>query len=168
MTPEPTPSQTIGPFFHDALLERDLTGLVQSDHPQAVEIRGAVYDGTGEPVPDAMLEVWQADSFGRSGTDTDGSYSFVLVKPGPLPGPGGTRQAPHVNVSVFARGLLKRLITRIYFPDEQEANAEDPLLASIQDPALRQTLIARQDGDTLHFDIHLQGKNETAFFEFEG
>lgn len=176
MSPEPTPSQTIGPFFHDALLDRDLTELASPDHPHAIRIEGAVYDGAGEPVPDAMVEISQADAagrygpddfpgFGRSGTDEDGGFSFVTVKPGPLPGPDGTFQAPHVNVSVFARGLLKRVVTRIYFPDE-EANAQDPVLSLIEDSALRETLVARDGGDGAYrFDVHLQGEGQTAFFD---
>ena len=188
MSPETTPSQTIGPFFHDALLERNYSELVSPDHPEAIEIRGTVYDGAGEPMPDAMVEIWQADragrydhsaddrddlsldedfsGFGRSGTDASGAFSFLTLKPGPVPGPGGEVQAPHVMVSVFARGLLKRLVTRIYFPDEQEANAIDPVLSSIEDQELRRTLIARDEGDALRFDIHLQGDGQTAFFEF--
>jgi protocatechuate 3,4-dioxygenase, alpha subunit len=177
MSAEPTPSQTIGPFFHDALLDRDRSELVSPDHPEAIRIDGTVYDGEGEPVADAMVEIWQANrddlsldedfsGFGRSGTDGGGEFSFSTVKPGPVPGPDGQLQAPHVMVSVFARGLLKRLVTRIYFPDEQEANAADPVLSSIEDRELRRTLIARDEGDALCFDIHLQGDGQTAFFEF--
>ena len=187
---EPTPSQTIGPFFHDALLDRDRSELVPPDRPAAVRIVGAVYDGAGDPVPDAMVEIWQANvagryhhpaddrehlpldaafhGFGRAGTDPEGRFSFVTVKPGPLPGPdgGGPLQAPHLMVSVFARGLLKRLVTRIYFPDEEAANADDPVLRSIQDAALRETLVARDEGGVLRFDVRLQGEGQTAFFEF--
>jgi protocatechuate 3,4-dioxygenase alpha subunit len=94
-----------------------------------------------------------------------GSFSFVTVKPGPVPGPDGGTQAPHIMVSAFARGLLKRLVTRIYFPDEGDANASDPVLTSIEDPDYRRTLIARDDGGALRFDIRLQGENQTAFFE---
>lgn len=188
MSPEPTPSQTVGPFFHDALLDRDRSDLVSPDHPEAIRIEGTVYDGAGEVVPDAMVEIWQANhsgrynhpaddredlaldedfaGFGRSGTDDGGGFSFVTVKPGPVPGPDGQLQAPHVMVSIFARGLLKRLVTRIYFPDEEEANTRDPVLSSIEDPELRKTLIARGEGGALRFDIHLQGEEQTAFFEF--
>ena len=183
----PTPSQTIGPFFHDALLDEDRSALVAPDHPRAIRIEGTVYDGAGDPVPDAMVEIWQANGagryndhadsredlpldegfsgFGRSGTDASGRFSFTTVKPGPVPLPDGGMQAPHVMVSVFARGLLKRVATRIYFPDEEEANAADPVLSSIEDPKRRETLIARVEGDALRFDIHLQGENQTAFFE---
>lgn len=191
MTPAPTPSQTIGPFFHDALVDEDRTELVSPDHPEAIRIEGIIYDGTGETVPDAMVEIWQANAagrynhpaddredlpldesfsgFGRSSTVEDGKFSFVTVKPGPVPDLDGRTQAPHVMVSIFARGLLKRLVTRIYFPDEGEANADDPVLSSVEDPQLRETLIARPEGpegDVLRFDIHLQGEDQTAFFEF--
>ena len=188
MSPEPTPSQTVGPFFHDALLDRDYSMLVPSDHPEAIRIEGVIYDGAGEPVPDAMVEIWQADKsgrydhpadnredmpleedfsgFGRSGTDAGGQFYFLTVKPGPVPGQEGRTQAPHVMVSVFARGLLKRLLTRIYFPDETGANAVDPVLSTVEDRDLRKTLIASEEGGVLHFDIHLQGDEQTAFFEF--
>jgi protocatechuate 3,4-dioxygenase alpha subunit len=187
MSPEPTPSQTIGPFFHEALLDGDRSELVSSGHPGAIKIRGTVYDGAGEAVPDAMVEIWQANQagrydhpaddredlpieedfsgFGRSGTDMRGGFTFLTVKPGPVPGPDGQIQAPHLMVSIFARGLLKRLVTRIYFPEEEEANAVDPVLSSIEDEELRKTLIASDEGDALRFDIHLQGEGQTAFFE---
>ena len=181
MTTEPTPSQTIGPFFHDALLNEDRSELLSPDHPRAVRIDGTIYDGAGEPVPDAMVEIWQANEeghyadtsddlktfsgFGRSGTDADGWYSFVTIKPGPVPGHDGSLQAPHIMVSVFARGLLKRLVTRIYFPDESESNARDPVLSSMEDPEFRKTLVANDEGGALRFDVHLQGDNQTAFFE---
>jgi protocatechuate 3,4-dioxygenase, alpha subunit len=185
----PTPSQTVGPFFHDALLDRDRSQLVPPDHPDAVKIEGTVYDGSGDPVPDAMLEIWQANAagrfdhptddredlpldgafhgFGRAGTDADGRFSFVTVKPGPVPGPNGTTQAPHIAVSVFARGLLKRLVTRIYFPEEEAANAADPVLGSIESVGMRETLVARDEGGVLRFDVRLQGEGQTVFFEFE-
>jgi len=177
----------VGPFFHDALLDRDRSELVSPDDPEALEIVGTVYDGAGEVVPDAMVEIWQANragrynhpaddrddlpldegfsGFGRSGTDENGGFSFLTVKPGSVPGPDGRLQAPHVMVSVFARGLLKRLVTRIYFPDEEEANAVDPVLSSIEDQELRRTLIARDEGGVLRLDIHLQGDGQTAFLE---
>lgn len=188
---EPTPSQTIGPFFHDALVDRDRSELVPPDHPSAIRIEGVVYDGAGEVVPDAMVEIWQSNpagryddptddredlpldpetfsGFGRSDTRDGGKYSFVTVKPGPVPGPNGGEplQAPHVMLSVFARGLLKRVVTRAYFPDEEQANAADPVLASIEDPELRKTLVARAEGDVFRFDIRLQGEDQTAFFGF--
>lgn len=188
MTLDPTPSQTIGPFFHDALLGVDQSELVPPDHPRAMRIVGTVYDGAGNTVPDAMIEIWQADEsgayadttgsreplprgpgafagFGRSGTDAGGRFAFVTVKPGPVPGPGGSPQAPHIMVSIFARGLLKRLVTRVYFPDESESNARDPVLSSIEDEELRETLVANDEGNALRFDVHLQGDDQTAFFE---
>jgi protocatechuate 3,4-dioxygenase, alpha subunit len=178
--PEITPSQTIGPFFHDALLDEDRSELVPPDHPEAIRIEGTVYDGAGEPVPDAMVEIWQANragrydeagetfsGFGRAGTADGGTYSFVTVKPGLVPMPdGGGTQAPHVMVSVFARGLLKRVVTRIYFPDEEEANAADPVLALVGDPELRKTLVARTVDGGYRFDVRLQGEGQTAFFGF--
>ena len=88
----------------------------------------------------------------------------MTVKPGPVPGPDRSLQAPHVMVSIFARGLLKRLVTRIYFPDEEESNAQDPVLSAIEDPDLRKTLVAHDQGNVLRFDIRLQGENQTAFF----
>ena len=186
----PTPSQTVGPVFHDALLDEDRSELVPRDHPEAIRIEGTVYDGEGEPISDAMVEIWQANGagryndpkddrqdlplnegfsgFGRSGTDAGGRFSFVTVKPGPVSGPDGGMQAPHIMVSVFARGLLKRVVTRIYFPNEGETNATDPVLSSIEDPEFRSTLVAHDEDAALRFDIHLQGENQTAFFELEG
>ncbi|QIN84316.1 protocatechuate 3,4-dioxygenase subunit alpha [Rubrobacter tropicus] len=183
MSLEPTPSQTIGPFFHDALLGRDLTELVPPDEPGAVRITGVVYDGAGEPVTDAMVEISHStptgfranpnspdggfSGWGRSGTVDGGRFSFVTSKPDPVLTPDGTRQAPHVDVLVFARGLLKPVATRLYFPDEEEANAADPVLASISTPVLRRTLVARNEGGALRFDVRLQGEGQTAFFGFE-
>lgn len=185
MSPELTPSQTVGPFFHDALLDEDRSQLVSPDHPEAIKLEGTVYDGAGDVVPDAMVEIWQANpegrydeqedpppgdetfsGFGRAGTANGGKFSFVTVKPGPVPGPGGTTQAPHIMVSVFTRGLLKRVVTRIYLPDEEEANAADPVLSMVEDPEVRGTLIAHDEGGVLRFDIRLQGEGQTAFFEF--
>ena len=181
----PTPSQTVGPFFHIGLADVSRE-LVSPDDPDAVRLVGIVYDGEGAPVPDALVEIWQANragryahpedtreelpleegfsGFARCGTDADGAFEFVTVKPGVVPGPGGVPQAPHIDVSFFARGVLKRMATRIYFPDEAEANAADPILASIEDPAERDTLVAREEGGVLRFDIHLQGDRQTAFF----
>jgi protocatechuate 3,4-dioxygenase alpha subunit len=161
---QPTPSQTVGPFFGFALPYEGGAELA----PDGIEIHGTVTDGDGQPVPDALIEIWQADAdgryrpdfgFGRCPTGVDGRYRFVTIKPGPLQG-----QAPHIAVSVLARGLLQRLVTRIYFPDEPEANAVDPVLQSVEDPQARAALVATEDDDGLHFDIHLQGDRETAFF----
>ncbi len=174
----PTPSQTVGPFFSFGLVDGVIgPELVPPGAPGAVRIRGLVLDGAGEPVPDAMVEIWQADpggryadsaeadfrGFGRSGTEPDGWYEFVTVKPGRVPGPNGVLQAPHLDVGVFARGLLKRLVTRIYFPDEEQANADDPILRAIE-PAAAATLVAQPEQSGLRFDIHLQGDRQTAFF----
>jgi protocatechuate 3,4-dioxygenase alpha subunit len=183
----PTPSQTVGPFFHIGTADGFIGGeLVARDHPGAVRLFGTIRDGEGVPVIDAMVEIWQAnsagryahpedvredvpleegfDGFGRACTDDDGRFEFVTVKPGSVPGPGGGPQAPHIDVSVFARGLLKRLVTRIYFPDEAEANEADPLLASIEDPQARAALVAVEEDGGLRFDIDLQGDRETTFF----
>ena len=186
MTLPPTPSQTIGPFYHFALPFPGGERLVDPGDPDAVRIAGTVYDGAGEPVTDAMVEVWQANrsgryahpeddrdlpleegftGFGRCPTDGDGRYEFVTVKPGAVPSSDGRPQAPHIDVLIFARGLLRQLVTRIYFPDEEAANASDPLLSSIEDPAARSTLVARQVDGALEFDIHLQGDNQTVFFD---
>jgi protocatechuate 3,4-dioxygenase alpha subunit len=169
-----TPSQTAGPFLRLGLAWLDGERLVDPAAPGALRIWGRVLDGAGEPVPDACVEIWQADAagrfsaagFGRSLTDTAGRFRFVTVKPAALPSPAGP-EAPHLDVSVFARGLLQRLVTRLYFPDEAEANAADPVLRSIADEAARRSLlaVAQPDGG-LRFDIHLQGPEETAFFAY--
>jgi protocatechuate 3,4-dioxygenase alpha subunit len=162
----PTPSQTIGPFFHIGLDVPGTERLVPPDHPEAMRIEGRVFDGAGDPVGDALIEVWDAPGgrFGRCATDTDGHYHFLSVKPKAGPTGEGNREAPHLNVSVFARGLLDRLVTRIYFPDEEAANAADPALSMIADPRARATLVARAEPGSLCFDIHLQGEHETVFF----
>jgi protocatechuate 3,4-dioxygenase alpha subunit len=178
MTLPETPSQTIGPFFAVGLPWPDGPDVVADGTPSALWIGGQVTDGAGEPVPDALVETWQADpagrfvggsgasgfrGFGRCATDAEGRWAVRTLKPGPLPAPDGGLEAPHLNVSVFARGLLNRLVTRIYFPDEPDANAADPLLASIPDPRVRVRLVATPDGDRLRFDIRLQGDRETPF-----
>ncbi|HEY2960061.1 MAG TPA: protocatechuate 3,4-dioxygenase subunit alpha [Actinomycetota bacterium] len=178
-----TPSQTVGPFFSVALPWPDGPYVVARGTPGAVWLRGTVLDGNGEPVPDALVESWQADpdgsfdhpddprgavaglrGFGRCPTDDAGRWSILTVKPGPVPGPAGTTQAPHVDLSVFARGLLDRVVTRVYFPDEERANAADPVLAGIADPAARATLLATATDDGYRFDVRLQGDRETVFF----
>jgi protocatechuate 3,4-dioxygenase alpha subunit len=170
----PTPSQTVGPYFNIGL-PGDQTEIVAPGSEGAVRLLGTVFDADG-PVVDALLEIWQASpegryydpafrGFGRAETDPeDGTYAFVTVKPGPVPGPGDAMQAPHLLVAVFARGLLKRLATRVYFDDEAEANAADPVLCSV-DPDRRDTLVARREGETYRFDVRLQGDGETAFFD---
>lgn len=173
MTLAPTPSQTVGPFFWFGLCERPCAELVPPDGAGALRVSGSVFDGAGEPVPDAMVEIWQADErgeyrgdfgWGRCGTDADGRFSFVTVKPGPVTGPGGESQAPHLVVLVFARGLLKPVLTRMYFPDGPEANAADPVLAAIDDAAGRETLVAAEAPDGFLFDVRLQGDRQTTFF----
>ena len=190
-----TPSQTVGPFFAYGLTPEQygypfpaLAGsvLVDDETPgERIRITGRVLDGENNPVPDAMLEIWQADAagryahpadprgsnlrftgFGRCGTGTDPENRFVFdtIKPGP-PGEG---QAPHVNVILFMRGLLSHVFTRIYFDDEAEANARDPVLASVE-TARRHTLIAARQttpaGTVYRLDLHLQGPDETVFFD---
>jgi protocatechuate 3,4-dioxygenase alpha subunit len=196
-TPLPlTPSQTVGPFFAIGLPWRDGPHVVPAGTPGAIEITGRVLDGAGQPLPDAIVETWQAApdgkfehpddprpasdgpasdagpafrGFGRSPTGPDGEYRIVTLKPAPLPSPDGGTEAPHIDVSVFARGLLDRVVTRIYFPDETEANAADPVLSSISERERRDTLIARADSGgaagALRFDVRLQGEGETVFFD---
>jgi protocatechuate 3,4-dioxygenase alpha subunit len=159
-----TPSQTVGPFFAFGLCTQPQHHLFDPARPDAIRIGGRVLDGEGAPVFDAMVEIWQLDErggrpdgfgWGRCGTDTDGRYGFVTVKPG---GPG----APHVSVLVFARGLLKPLLTRIYFPGEP-GNASDPLLAALTG-AERASLVAGDAGEgEVRLDIHLQGDLQTTF-----
>jgi protocatechuate 3,4-dioxygenase alpha subunit len=169
MTFAPTPSQTVGPFFSIGLCERPSGELVSRDAEGAIEITGRVLDGAGEPLPDALVEIWQADAegthrggfgWGRCGTDAGGEFRFVTIRPGRVAG-----QAPHVTVLVFARGLLKPVLTRMYFPDETAANDADPVLAGVGDPVARASLIAAGEGGRFRFDVHLQGDLQTAFFE---
>jgi protocatechuate 3,4-dioxygenase, alpha subunit len=182
----PAPSQTSGPFLSIGLLDGYLdASLVSEDDPRAIRIRGRLLDGNGDPVPDGLVEIWQANAagryahpedardeipleegflgFGRSGTVEDGWFEFVTVKPGRVPAPDGALQAPHLVVTVFARGLLKHLVTRLYFPDEGDANSEDPVLLGL-DPDERETLVARVVDGELRFDIVLQGVDQTTFF----
>lgn len=162
-----TPSQTSGPLYGFALIFEDSECMVERGSPSAIQLTGLLSDGGG-PVgyPDALLEVWQGDQWARSRTDEDGVFRFVVQKPAATPLPNGVMQAPHLHVSVFARGLLKQAKTRMYFPDEYEANARDPVLQLVS-PQDRHTLIARSDGDGLRFDICLQGEAETVFFELQ-
>jgi protocatechuate 3,4-dioxygenase alpha subunit len=205
-----TPWQTVGPFFHYALPWKGAADLLTGGgelgarpdlippghdfldavehvrpHGDAIEIVGSVLDGDGQPVPDALVEIWQADpqgryaseedgrdgpaadphftGFGRASTSAEGVFRFRTLKPGRVPGPGNSWQAPHIAVGVMGRGLIKRLVTRIYFEDEP-ANAEDPILA-LAPEGRRGTLIARRDGEAWRFDIRLQGDGETVFFD---
>jgi protocatechuate 3,4-dioxygenase alpha subunit len=188
-----TPSQTVGPFLAIGLPWPDGPCVVQDGTPGAITISGRVLDGVGEPVPDALIETWQAGpdgrfahpddprgapargapgpgfrGFGRCPTDPAGRYRIVTLRPGPLPCPDGGTEAPHLDVSVFARGLLDRVVTRIYFPDETAANAADPVLSAI-DPGRAATLIATPKpggaAGQFRFDIRLQGSRETVFFD---
>lgn len=164
-----TPSQTVGPFFAIVLPWTEGPFAVPEGTPGAVWLRGRVFDGAGDPVPDAMVETWQADGdgrrFARCATDPDGSYAILFVKPNPVPGPDGGTQAPHLAMSVFARGLLDRVVTRVYFDDETAANAADAVLALIGEPDRRDTLVAVSATDGYRFDIRLQGDGETVFLE---
>jgi protocatechuate 3,4-dioxygenase, alpha subunit len=185
-----TPSQTVGPFYAIGLTSRTMNLLVtDATQGQRIRIEGRVFDGDGKPIPDAMVEIWQANAYGRynhpddkqekpldpsftgwgrSGTDENCFYSFETIKPGPVPGPGDSVQAPHINVAVFARGMLVHAFSRLYFSDEP-ANESDPVLKLVQNKARRSTLIAartEQNGKPVyHFDIRLQGKDETVFFD---
>ncbi|GAA1804404.1 protocatechuate 3,4-dioxygenase subunit alpha [Actinomadura chokoriensis] len=176
-----TPSQTVGPFFGYALPYAAGPEVVPPWRPDAIQVRGRVLDGAGEPVPDALLEIWQPDGdgaiprrpgglvrdghgfsgFGRCGTDAAGGYWFSTVKPGASGG-----GAPYIAVLVFARGLLKPVFTRLYFPEDEAARAGDPLLAEV--PAERRaTLVAEREGEREYrFDIRLQGEGETVFLAF--
>lgn len=169
-----TPSQTVGPYLQIGLPWPDGEHAASEDAPGAIRISGHVYDGEGAPVPDAMVETWQADpppagdyrGFARAPTNDDGEWWIVTLQPGPVPGPPSpdgtpTMQAPHIDVGLLARGMLQRVVTRIYFADAPD----DPVLASV--PAERRhTLIATPDGDGAYrFDIRIQGEGETVFFD---
>lgn len=173
-TRELTPSQTVGPFFAFGLPWPGGPFAVPEGTPGAVWLRGRVLDGAGDPVPDALIETWQANpqgryaaggfrGFARCPTDADGRWAILTVKPAAVQGSGGTTQAPHVAMSVFARGLLDRVVTRVYFPDEVDANAADTVLSSVADPVLRATLVAGAVEGAYVFDIRLQGEGETVF-----
>lgn len=176
-----TPSQTVGPFLSLGLTWTDGHLVVPEGSPGAIRIAGRMFDGAGAPVPDGVVETWQADAdgrfdhpddprgasgsgfggFGRCPTDEEGRFRIVTVKPGAL----GDGQAPHIDVTVLARGLLLHLTTRIYFPDEAEANAADPLLSSLP-PERAATLVAEAAGEgEYHVDIRLQGEGETVFLQ---
>ena len=173
----PTPSQTVGPFFGMALPWPDGPFVVGDGIDDAIWIRGRVTDGRGDPIPDALIETWQADpsghfpdredsafrGFGRCPTDEAGMYGIRTLKPGSVAGADGRMQAPHIVVAVFMRGLLRPVITRIYFADDPGLGS-DQVLASIPDSA-RQTMVASPSDDGYRFDIRLQGERETAFFD---
>jgi protocatechuate 3,4-dioxygenase alpha subunit len=160
-----TPSQTVGPFLHLALADSEARHAVPAGTPGAIAVRGRVLDGNGDPVPDAVIETWQADAkFGRCATDTDGAWEIYTVKPSPAATRDGRVQAPHLVVSLFARGLLDRVVTRCYFADEPGANAADPALSFV--PADRRQLLvaAREASHEYRLDIRLQGPDESVFF----
>jgi protocatechuate 3,4-dioxygenase alpha subunit len=160
MTLPLTPSQTVGPFFAIGLGATVGTHAVPEGTPGAVRISGQVFDGEGQPVRDALVETWQPEGVARCATDDEGQYAVDAVKPSQATSAG----APHIDVSVFARGLLSRLVTRLYFPDEDAANDTDVVLRTL-DPEERATLVAVVDGGGLRFDIHLQGAREIVFFD---
>jgi protocatechuate 3,4-dioxygenase alpha subunit len=163
-----TPSQTVGPYLGIGLPWPDGPDVVPPGTPGRLRIHGKVYDGEGAVIPDAMIETWQADPEGRFGprfrglgrslTNDDGEWEVFTVKPGLL----GDGQARHLDVSVFARGMLQRCVTRIYFADED--NGADPVLASVPE-ARRATLLAEPTQDGYRFDVHMQGEGETVFFK---
>lgn len=180
-----TPSQTVGPFFAYALPYDAGPVLADASAQGAIRVSGHVYDGAGDPIPDALVEIWQADErgrlagrsamfelpadgefrgFGRCPTDEDGRYAFTTVRPGVVPLADGTAQAPHIAVTVFARGMLRHAVTRLYFPEEADANASDPLLTAV-DRDRRDTMVARRDRAGYRFDVHLQGDEETVFLD---
>lgn len=179
-----TPSQTVGPFLSIGMTWEDGCYVVPEGTAGSFWVRGRLLDGAGGPVPDGVVETWQADpygkfahawppfgsaaqgfgGFGRSMTGPDGRFSVRTVKPGRVGDGTGGLQAPHLDVSVLARGLLHRVVTRIYFADEAEANACDPVLSALPDDRARRTLIAQPEGVGYTLDIRLQGDGETVFF----
>ena len=187
MSLQASTSQTVGPFFIIGCTWLDRNEIAgEGVTGERVTIEGRVVDGDRKPVPDALLEIWQANSegkyahpddtqgkpvepnfqgFGRIPTDDDGKFRFTTIKPGPVPGPDGKPQAPHLAVSLFARGLLRRLVTRIYFPDDS-GNSADYVL-NLVEPERRGTLIAKKGSapGKLEWNLVLQGEGETVFFD---
>jgi protocatechuate 3,4-dioxygenase alpha subunit len=179
--PAPTPGQTVGPFFGYALPYEGGGDLVPRGHPGAIRLHGTVLDGAEHPVPDALVEIWQADAageavarpgslhrdgytftgWGRSATDRTGHYSFTTL----TPGPARAGQMPFIALTVFARGLLNRLFTRVYLSADDSALPRDPLLSNL-DPDRRRTLVAEPDAGGYSFDIRLQGDHETVFLSY--
>jgi protocatechuate 3,4-dioxygenase alpha subunit len=187
MARDATPSQTVGPFFSIGLKHLNQADLAEGIAGERITIQGSVLDGDGQPVPDAILEIWQADAdgryhhpehssapddatafscFGRIPTDENGRFSFTTIKPGPVHGADGKPHAPHLQICVFMRGLLKHLVTRVYFPEEP-LNASDPVLQLVPE-SRRETLVAHQasqNQSTLEWNVCLQGEHETVFFD---
>jgi len=186
-----SPSQTVGPFFHYGLVDAGGENILVTDQTkgQRIRIKGRVIDGEGQGVSDALIEIWQADSgghynhpqdpnhhqadrhfkgFGRAATDPNGMYTFETIMPGMVAYDDRTFQAPHINVRIFARGMLIHAYTRLYFSDQEAANNADPVLNLVPEDR-RHTLIARREDSnglpTYCFEIVLQGENETVFFE---
>ena len=152
-----TPSQTVGPYYAIGLCRRPDDELAPPSEPGSVRLQGRLLDGEGAGI-DGMIEVWDGRDWGRSGTDSEGAFRFSVAKPEAAPG-----EAPRLDVIVFARGLLKHQFTRVYFPDEAEANAADPVLSSVPEEA-RATLVAEPEDGALRFDIRMQGERATVFF----
>lgn len=183
-SPGPTPWQTVGPFFHGALVYAAGPQVAGAERPGALTLRGHVYDGQGDSVPDALVEVWQPDEsgafvaepriyepptadgfrgFGRCPTDEDGNYAFTTVRPGGVPADDGADPAPYLAMSVLARGMLRRAVTRVYFDDAPQ-NAADPLLAGLgADRAA--TLVATSEPGGYLFEVRLHGADETVFLD---
>jgi protocatechuate 3,4-dioxygenase alpha subunit len=181
----PTPSQTVGPYFAICMPFDGQELVVPVGTPGSFRIHGTIYDGAGDPIPDHMIETWQPDpeglfadlyghggssqlpgfrGFGRHGEeDGHGHWEILTVKPGRVPGRDGNLQAPHIDVTVMARGMLNRVVTRIYFADEPDANAKDQALACVS-PERRHTLLAQPSDRGYRFDIRVQGRDETVFF----
>lgn len=182
-------SQTVGPYFHLGLSMLNLSEVAGPDTAgERITLEGVVLDGDRNPVPDAIVEIWQANAqgkyahqadtqdkpsdsafrgYGRVATSPDGSFRFHTIRPGRVPGPQGTLQAPHIEVSVFMRGLLKQLVTRVYFENDP-ANSDDFILHLIQTPSRRATLMAHKvepEGSLYRWNILLQGQDETVFFD---
>ena len=178
-----TPWQTVGPFFHYALPYDEGPLVAGPSRAGAFTLHGYVYDGQGDPIPDSLVEIWQADEsggfvsspgifeapaadgfrgFGRSATDTDGHYAFTTVKPAAVPTADGAAQAPHIAMSMFARGMLRRVVTRVYF--DEDDHSSDPLLSSLESSEAA-TLVASRDAEGYRFDLRLQGDDQTVFLD---
>lgn len=185
-----TPSQTAGPFIHIGTLP-EIAGLRSGAAEQQnklaggntlgqrIRIHGVIFDGAGDPVTDALVEIWQANANGQYGSNeflgwgraaadfTTGEFAFETIKPGSTSFHDGRGQAPYISFAIFARGINVHLQTRMYFPEEAVANATDPVLQLVGDPELKATLIAQSEADHAYrFDIRLQGERETVFFDF--
>lgn len=184
-SPGITPSQTVGPFFHYALPYETGPDVAGTERADAIQLGGRVLDGAGEPIPDALVEIWQADEagefttsagiydkphprgfrgFGRCPTGSDGDYRFHTVKPAAVTTVDDRAQAPHIAMAVFARGMLRQVATRVYFDDEPKENGTDPLLSSLQ-PRRRATMVAESVAGGYHFDVRIQGEGETVFLD---